>query len=286
MRQKTQHLSPEANSFDDFTTGSPHATRPKVTARNATKTFLRRPRQHVDALHDINLTVNEGEFCSIVGPSGCGKTTLLRIIAGLETLSGGEVCVVEDGDPTRPVNAMVFQEQSAFPWMTVEANVAYGLRSLGVSGRELRDRVGHWLDKTNLGAFAKAYPHQLSGGMKQRVSLARALAMEPSLILMDEPFAALDEQTKIVLQNELLELWHATGAAVVFITHSIDEAVALSDKVIVMSNRPATVKMVVDVPLERPRDVVELKNDPTYSALVTTIWHAIKDEVQKAVDAS
>lgn len=256
----------------------------KIHGTDMMKTFAVKGGQRINVLENVSIKVREGTFCSIVGPSGCGKTTLLRIIAGLESLSSGELSVRRDLQSPELVNAMVFQEMSAFPWLTVEGNAAYGLKSLGYPDSVIRERVTYWLEKAHLAPFAKSYPYQLSGGMKQRVSLVRALAMEPSLLLMDEPFGALDEQTRIILQNELLDLWQGTGSTVLFVTHSIDEAVALSDAIFVMSNRPATIKEIVQVPLDRPRDVIALKANSAYGALVSQVWELIRQEVQQAVD--
>ncbi len=239
------------------------------------------------ALDEVNLGVTDGEFCCVVGPSGCGKTTLLRILAGLQQQTSGEVAI-ERTDPTHPLTAMVFQEQSAFPWLTVEANVGYGLRMRGVPRNVRRDVVGHYLEKVGLARFARAYPHQLSGGMKQRVSVARAFATDPAILLMDEPFASLDEQTRVLLQEELLRIWEAGSPTaehgarrktVVYITHSIDEAIVLGDRVVVMSARPGTVKAEVRVDLPRPRAVYELKATPEFGALVRRVWEPLRQEV-------
>jgi NitT/TauT family transport system ATP-binding protein len=233
------------------------------------------------ALDRISFQVREGEFFCIVGPSGCGKTTILRILAGLETKSGGDVAV-HYHQSGRPRSAMVFQEQSVFPWMTVEANIAFGLRSQPMPAGARRDIVRHYLDQVGLTPFARAYPHQLSGGMKQRVSIARALATDPEILLMDEPFAALDEQNKLLLQQELLRIWDESRKTVVFITHSIDEAVALGDRVLVMTAQPGQVKRVVPVDFKRPRNIPELRRDARFGELVYEIWSALRDEVLRA----
>ncbi|MBS0518385.1 MAG: ABC transporter ATP-binding protein [Proteobacteria bacterium] len=228
----------------------------------------------VTALQSLDLRVGEGEFICIVGPSGCGKTTLLRILAGLETPTGGEVRIVRRGKD-RPLSSMIFQENSIFPWMRVRDNVAYGLDLRGID-RARRDRtVSHFLDLTGLARFADAWPHQLSGGMKQRVSVARAFANDPEILLMDEPFAALDEQTKIVLQQELLRLWSETKKTVLFITHSIDEALVLADRVLVMSGRPGRLLADIRVDFPRPRLVHELKADAEFGRLWHRIWELL-----------
>ncbi len=232
----------------------------------------------VTAVDDLNLAVTEAEFCCVVGPSGCGKSTLLRILAGLERQSAGEAHLTVT-DPTRPLTAMVFQEQSIFPWMTVEENVGYGLRMRGVHPNVRREIVRYFVEKVGLTAFVRAFPHQLSGGMKQRVSVARAFATDPQILLMDEPFASVDEQTRVLLQEELLRVWEENRKTVVYITHSIDEALVLGDRVVVMTARPGRVKAEIPVDLPRPRRVYELKSTPEFAALVGRVWEALRDEV-------
>jgi len=230
------------------------------------------------ALDNVSLQVRRGEFCCIVGPSGCGKTTLLRIVAGLDTHTEGRL-ELRRYDSTKPLDAMVFQEQSIFPWMNVEANVAFGLDMRGVGKAESRDIVSYYIDKVGLGAFRKAYPHQLSGGMKQRVSIARAFANDPEILLMDEPFAALDEQTKSLLQEELLRIWEGSKKTVLFITHSIDEAIVLSDRTLIMTARPGRIKTDMPIALPRPRKVFELRGMPAYSELSGRLWAQLRTEV-------
>jgi len=249
----------------------------KITVRHLRKTFPLGSGT-LNALHDIELSIAGGEFCCIVGPSGCGKTTLLRILAGLEEPAAGEV-EIEPSGSGRPLNSMVFQEQSVFPWLTVEGNVGYGLRMRRVARQRRRQIVRSHLAMVGLEGFATAYPHQLSGGMKQRVVVARALANDPEVLLMDEPFVSLDEQTKIVLQGELLRIWESARKTVVFITHSIDEAVLLGDRVVVMTARPGRIKAEVPIPLARPRSVYELKGSPEYGELVGQVWSLLRDEV-------
>ena len=250
---------------------------PKVTIERVWKVFRGQTGPLV-ALEDVNVRVHEGEFLCIVGPSGCGKTTLLRILAGLEQQTTGELRI-ERAQGNRPLQSVVFQEQSIFPWMNVRDNVAYGLRMRGVSGKALNDPVDYYLDRVGLSHFARAFPHQLSGGMKQRVSLARAFANDPEVLLMDEPFAALDEQTKLLLQEELVRLWGENRKTVIFITHGIDEAVFLADRIFVMTARPGRVKALIDVPFERPRSLFDMRADPLYGQLTAQIWHALRDEV-------
>ncbi len=249
----------------------------KITVHHLGKTFPFGSGT-VGALHDVSLRVASGEFCCIVGPSGCGKSTLLRILAGLETPTSGRV-EIQAAASGRPPNAMVFQEQSVFPWMKVEDNVGYGLRVRRVPADQRRHTVAFYLEKVGLTNFAQAYPYQLSGGMKQRVAVARAFASDPEVLLMDEPFASLDEQTKILLQDELLRIWEGSQKTVVFVTHSIDEAALLGDRVLVMTARPGCIKADVPVTLPRPRSVYELKASPAFNALVGTIWSLLRDEV-------
>jgi len=229
-------------------------------------------------LDDVNLQIRDREFCCVVGPSGCGKSTFLRILAGLERQTSGEIHV-EVHDPTKPLTAMVFQEQSIFPWMTVEDNIAYGLRMRGVHASVRRRVVDHYLEKVGLATFARAYPHQLSGGMKQRASVARAFATDPEVLLMDEPFASVDEQTRALLQEELLRVWETDRKTVVYVTHSIDEALVLGDRVVVMSARPGHVKAEIAVTLARPRSVYELKSTAAFSELVAKVWEPLRREV-------
>ena len=263
-----------------MTGGAAASGQPKIAIRGLRKEF-RAGNLSVVALERCDLDVRAGEFVCVVGPSGCGKTTLLRILAGLESPTAGEVSVRCD-DLGKPLTSMVFQEASIFPWMTVRRNVAYGLRLRGVDARTIDAAVGHFLELTGLAAFADAYPHQLSGGMKQRVSVARAFANDPEILLMDEPFAALDEQNRIVLQQELLRIWSESRKTVLFITHSIDEALVLGDRVVVMSGRPGRLKAAFEVSFPRPRAVYDLKTNPAFGALSREIWLLLKDEVVAA----
>lgn len=256
---------------------------PRLVARHLAKTF-RLGGRDLRAIGDVTLSVAEGEFCCIVGPSGCGKSTFLRIVAGLDRQTSGELRI-EAHDLSKPLTAMVFQEQSVFPWMTVERNVGYGLEMRGVNGSVRRRVVEHYLGKVGLSPFARAYPHQLSGGMKQRASVARAFATDPEILLMDEPFAAVDEQTRALLQEELLRVWEEHRKTVVYITHSIDEALILGDRVIVMSARPCRVKAEIEVTLPRPRSVYELKSTPDFAALVARVWEPLRQEVLSSLTA-
>jgi NitT/TauT family transport system ATP-binding protein len=252
----------------------------KISLSNLSKSFPSRSAA-ITAIDGISLDISSGTFCVIVGPSGCGKTTLLRIAAGLESKTSGEISI-EREDLKRPLNAMVFQGDSIFPWMSVWDNAAYGLKMRGVGSGEIREIVSHYLDRTGLLRFAEYFPHQLSGGMRQRVSIARAFANDPEVLLMDEPFSALDEQNKLLLQEELLRIWEEHKKTVLFITHSVDEAVTLGDQIVVMTASPGRIKAIVDINLPRPRNILELRRDPEFGRLVFQIWGYLRTEVDAA----
>ena len=225
-----------------------------LTVENISKEFEQRDVRS-PALESIHLEVEEKEFICVLGPSGCGKTTLLRIIAGLENPTSGTVLI--DGEVvTGPTSrtAMIFQDYSLFPWRTVLDNIAFGLEMKGIGEEERHKMAGHYLDLIGLCGFGKNFPYELSGGMRQRVAVARALAIDPSVLLMDEPFGALDAQTRNMLQKQLLEIWDKTKKTVLFVTHSVDEAVFMSDRIVVLTSRPGTIKEVVTIDLPRPRD--------------------------------
>jgi NitT/TauT family transport system ATP-binding protein len=253
----------------------------KIVAHAAEKRFQTRA-GWMTALRDFDLEVAEGEFLCLVGPSGCGKSTFLRILAGLDHATGGEVRIHPGPDPRQPLANVVFQEYAVFPWKTVLHNVAFGLEMRGV-GRAAREaEARRWIDKVALTRFADYYPAQLSGGMKQRVSIARALANDPQVLLMDEPLGALDAQTRAVLQEELLQLWEEARKTVLYVTHSIDEAVFLADRIVVMTAHPGTVKTVIDVDLPRPREL-GVRATPAFAALSGAVWDALRDEVRRAM---
>src|SRR5437588_6442041 len=233
------------------------------------------------AIDGVSVDIAHGEFFMIVGPSGCGKTTLLRILAGLDSITSGAI-EIETPSSQRPVNSMIFQGDSIFPWMTVWNNAAYGLKMRRASAALIKDVVGHYLARTGPTRFAQYYPHQLSGGMRQRVSIARAFANDPEILLMDEPFSALGAQNQLLLQEELLRIWEDHKKTVVFITHSVDEAVFLGDRIMVMTAQPGKVKAFVAVPLPRPRNMMELQKSPEYGALIARIWSSLREEVQRA----
>jgi NitT/TauT family transport system ATP-binding protein len=226
-----------------------------VTIKDVAKTFTKEDGTATPALEGVTLEIRDKEFVCLVGPSGCGKTTLLRIIAGLETTTTGSVTI--DGNAVTgpdPKRGMVFQEYSLFPWRRVIDNIAFGLEMKGVSREERRQTAEYYLKMVGLSRFRDAYPFELSGGMRQRVAIARALANEPDVLLMDEPFGALDAQTRNRMQKELLCLWKKTEKTIVFVTHSVDEAVYLSDRIIVLSPRPGSVQEIITIPWPRPRD--------------------------------
>jgi NitT/TauT family transport system ATP-binding protein len=252
----------------------------KIQIKGLSKVFVARGKPLV-AVQNIDLSIPAGEFLCIVGPSGCGKTTLLRIVAGLEKQSRGLVTLVEE-DPSKRLNSMIFQEQSIFPWLTVAQNIAFGLQMRHVPKRQYQPIVDSYIKKVGLTRFADCYPHQLSGGMKQRVSIARAFANDPEILLMDEPFAALDEQNKLLLQEELLRIWDETRKTVLFITHSIDEALVLGDRVLVMSAHPGRIIDDMRVDFPRPRSVLDVKSQPEFAELSRRIWDSLRDEVIRA----
>jgi NitT/TauT family transport system ATP-binding protein len=253
----------------------------KIKAHDVTKIYPSR-REPVYALRDFNLEVEEGEFVAVVGPSGCGKSTFLRILGGLIAPTSGEITLVPGRDGV-PLQSIVFQEYAIFPWKTVIDNVAFGLQMRGVSRQERLGIAAEWLRKVGLVKFADSYPHQLSGGMKQRVSIARAFANNPEILLMDEPLGALDAQTRAVLQEELIRLWEDMRKTVVYITHSIEEAVLLGDRVVLMTAHPGTNKSEFPVPLKRPRSF-SLTSAPEFCQLTYAIWQDLQGEVQRTME--
>jgi NitT/TauT family transport system ATP-binding protein len=235
------------------------------------------------AVKDVTLTVGAGEFVSVVGPTGCGKSTLLNVVAGLLRPSSGALRVF--GEPLAGVNrraGYMFQSDALMPWRTALANVTAGLEFRGVPAEEARARGEDWLARVGLTGFGDRYPHQLSGGMRKRTALAQMLILDPQILLMDEPFSALDVQTRQLMENELLELWNADRKSVIFITHDLEEAIALSDRVVVLSAGPAT-RPIGEFPIDlpRPRDVAEIRHDARFIELHDRIWHSMKEEVLK-----
>lgn len=236
----------------------------------------------VPAVDAVSFEVREGEFFSIIGPSGCGKSTLLRIIAGLLRASSGELTVAgELVSGPHPSIAMVFQEESTFPWRTTLANVEFGLQMRGVAEQRRRKTALDMIGLVGLGGFEQSYPSELSGGMKQRVAIARALVLEPKILLMDEPFGALDEQTRIILGEELLKIRDQLRQTIVLVTHNINESVQLSDRVMVMTARPGQVKTIVDIDLPHPRDSSIITSE-RFGRLVALVWSALREESIKS----
>ena len=239
--------------------------------------------QSIEVLQDINLAVGKGEFVTIVGPSGCGKTTLLRILAGLIRPTAGQV--LNNGDPITapsPTVGFVFQSDNLMPWRNVWDNIGFGPELRGESAKSYGPRIEYLLELVGLAGFAKYYPHQLSGGMRQRVNLARALAIEPDVLLMDEPFAALDAQTREIMQDELLRIWRSTGNTVIFITHQIDEAIILADRLLILAARPGRVQEIIDIDIPRPR-TLDMKRTPRFTELADHVWHGIERQVRASI---
>lgn len=253
-----------------------------ISIENLSLVYSPRRRKDVVALTDFNLEVEKGVFLSLVGPSGCGKSTLLRIISGLMQPSSGKV-LLSGQKVAGPGHdrAMVFQEFALMPWRTVMRNIEMGLEFRGVPKDERRKIATRHVKLVGLQGFEDHFPHELSGGMRQRVGLARALAVDPDILLMDEPFAAIDSQTRDLMQTELLRIWEERRKTVIFVTHSIEEAVFLSDKVAMLSARPAKVVDIVDIDLPRPRDY-EIRMDPRFAKIRLDIWQRLKDEFLKS----
>lgn len=262
-------------------TDSPHQAKPMVSIDSVTMSF-----GAYVAVQDVNLSVSDGEFLAIVGPTGCGKSTILNAIAGLLKPASGTVSI--DGQPVRGVQndiGYLFQQDALLPWKTAIENVELGPMFKGIGAAERREQSMRWLAKVGLKGFEHRYPHQLSGGQRKRVQMAQALITGPKVILMDEPFSALDIHTRHLMQNELLRLWQEERRAVVMITHDLEEAIALGDRVVVLAAGPRS--HVIDsfpVDLERPRDVAEIKLDPRFMDLYRNIWSSLRGEVEKSYE--
>ena len=254
----------------------------RVIVEGVAKTYVDRAGQPVPALDGIDLTVESEEFVAVLGPSGCGKSTLLNMLAGLLTPTRGAIWLDGERPPGRMPTAMVFQEFALFPWRTVQANVEFGLEEAGVPAGERARRAARCIALTGLAGFEGRYPHQLSGGMRQRVGIARALAVEPAVLLMDEPFSALDAQTRQLMQEELLAIWERTRQTIVYVTHNIQEAVYMADRVVVLSRRPGRVLAEVKVDLERPR-AERMMIEPAFLSAVERIWSLIRDQAAQAL---
>ena len=259
-----------------------------VEARNVSVEYERsRGKSTLVALENFDLRVREGEFLTIVGPSGCGKSTFLNLVAGLWFPVAGEVLV--DGKPvTGPADdrAVVFQEYALMPWRTVEGNVRFGLEMQRRIDSSTDDKVAHYIDLVGLTGFEDSYPRELSGGMRQRVGLARALATEPRILLMDEPFAAVDAITRELMQDELAQIVAKTRQTIIFITHSVDEAITLGDRIAVVTNRPGRVKEIMPVTIPRPRSGREIRHVPEYAELRDHIWELLGNETQAKAESS
>ncbi|GHH80658.1 ABC transporter ATP-binding protein [Kitasatospora indigofera] len=254
---------------------------PAIELTNATKRFRTPSGALHTAVRDLDLTVAQGEFVAVVGPTGCGKSTTLTLVSGLEEPTEGEVRV--QGRPVAGISdqvGFVFQQDAVFPWRTVLSNVMAGPRFRGVPVAEARERARDWLARVGLAAFEDRYPHQLSGGMRKRVALAQTFVNDPKILLMDEPFSALDVQTRALMSDQLLDLWAGTGSSVVFVTHDLDEAIALADRVVVMTAGPATVKEVFTVDLPRPRTVEAVRLEPRFIEIYREIWASLGEEVR------
>jgi NitT/TauT family transport system ATP-binding protein len=249
-----------------------------------TVTFVSQDGSRYTAIRDTTLRVAPGEFVSVVGPTGCGKSTLLNVAVGLLQPSAGSICVF--GQPLQGLNrkaGYLFQTEALMPWRTALDNVTAGLEFRGTAPELAKQQAESWLQRVGLRGFGERYPHQLSGGMRKRVALAQTLILDPEIILMDEPFSALDIQTRHLMENELLELWSANRKSVVFITHDLEEAISLSDRVVVLSAGPEAHPIgEFDIDLPRPRDVAEIRLTPRFIELHTLIWHAMKAEVLKS----
>jgi NitT/TauT family transport system ATP-binding protein len=264
----------------------PTAPAAKIELSGVTKRFVTPTGSVFTAIRDVDLVIEPGQFCAIVGPTGCGKSTTLSLVSGLDRPSAGVVKVGGSAvDGIAGDMSFMFQTDALLPWKTVLGNVAMGPQFRGVAKKEAQADARDWLRRVGLSGFEDHHPHQLSGGMRKRTSLAAALINRPSILLMDEPFGALDVQTKAIMSNELLGLWEQTRPSVLFITHDLEEAIALADRVLVMTVSPGTVKAVFDIDLPRPRGAVqEIRFDPRFLELHHQIWESLREEVQRAYE--
>jgi NitT/TauT family transport system ATP-binding protein len=254
----------------------------RVIVERVSKVYEDGKGQTVRALDAVDVAVETEEFVAVLGPSGCGKSTLLNMIAGLLTPTEGTIWLDGDLPPGRAATAMVFQEFALFPWRTVRSNIELGLEEMGMPADERARRAARYIEMAGLAGFETKYPHQLSGGMRQRVGIARALAVEPAVLLMDEPFSALDAQTRQLMQEELLAIWQRTRQTIVYVTHNIHEAVFMADRVVVLSRRPGRVLAEVKVELPRPR-TEGLLGEPAFVSAVERIWGLIRDQAAQAL---
>jgi NitT/TauT family transport system ATP-binding protein len=254
-------------------------SQPAIEFKDVSLRFISQDGNATVALRNFNMSVAKGEFIAIVGPTGCGKSTTLNMITGLLKPTVGEVKVM--GNKVAGIDpriGFVFQADAVFPWRNVLDNVAAGPMFRGMAKKEAHELANDWINRVGLGKFGKHYPHQLSGGMRKRVALAQTFINKPEILLMDEPFSALDMQTRTLMQDELLGLWSESGGSVVFVTHDIEEAIALADRVFVLSARPAHLKQVYQIDLPRPRVMSEVRYDPRFIELSKQIWNDLRDE--------
>jgi NitT/TauT family transport system ATP-binding protein len=273
--------------MSDFSTSKSQAASTVIQVENVSKTFQTSDEDKVSALENVSLDVRHGEFVTVVGPSGCGKSTLIKLIAGLVNLSAGRITC--QGEEVRGLNTKVGyvpQESKLFPWLTVEDNVAFGLDSKSYSKEERDQRVEHFIRLAGLSGFEKRYPSQLSGGMAKRASIVRALAYDPTVILMDEPFGPLDAQTRMILQDELLKIWEQKRQTIIFVTHDLVEAVALADRVVVMTHRPGTIRDVITVSMSRPRNIFEIHRQDGFDEAHAKLWNIFRHELNLKDDGS
>lgn len=264
-----------------FATSMAETAETAIAIRNLERFFVARSGAVVQALSNVSLEVRRGEAVAVIGPSGCGKSSLLRILAGLDTGYRGEINwkLDESQAATRLRSAIVFQGDSTLPWLSVEKNIELGLSGLRLPQDEVRRRVDHYTELVGLSQFRNAYPHELSGGMKQRVAIARALSTEPLLLLMDEPLAALDSQTRLVLQDELLKIWDAAQSTVVYITHDVAEALVLADRVVVMTSRPGRIDRIENVPFKNDLNVMDIRARPEFGPMERHLWQLMAGHV-------
>ena len=254
----------------------------KLVIDNVSKSFVSRTGHNLAVLQDINLTVNEEEFVALVGPSGCGKSTLLNITAGLLAPTSGSASLTHLPQGHVPRTGIVFQETGLFPWRSVYDNIAFGLEAMGVPKKEQKDRISHYINLVGLTGFEKALPHHLSGGMRQRVGIARALVINPDLLLMDEPFSALDAQTRTIMQEELVTLWDKTRLSTLYVTHNIQEAVMLADRVVLLSRRPGKISRILNIGI--PRSERELpQHTEEIAEYIRIIWEHISKDARAAL---
>jgi NitT/TauT family transport system ATP-binding protein len=253
-----------------------------ISVENVSKFFQTPGQENLGALLNIDLSIRNSEFVTVVGPSGCGKSTLLKLIAGFSPVSGGRILF--QGDEVSGLNTRVGyvpQESKLFPWLTVEENVGFGLDAKRFPALERQQQVRYFIDLAGLAGFEKYYPAQLSGGMSKRASIVRALAYEPPVILMDEPFGPLDAQTRMVLQDELLKIWEQKRQTIVFVTHDLVEAVALADRVVVMTHRPGKIRDIIDVPMARPRNIFEIHRQDGFDEAYGRLWNIFRHELHR-----